>query len=187
MKDQQDNQLLPENNSGQKQSADNHSDLIETIEGQLERNPDVIQRLMERPVFRSLIVAETHNGPLPPARTLAGYEKVLPGAAERVMQMAEREQAHRHQMQVTQQKFEADLQTKAITEQLEINKTGQRYGFIISLVVLALAGVMAFTGHEVLALTLAGIDLVGLAAVFVVGRLAPGKQPAEAPSTDIEK
>lgn len=36
MKDQQDNQLLPENNSGQKQSADNHSDLIETIEGQLE-------------------------------------------------------------------------------------------------------------------------------------------------------
>lgn len=64
MKDQQDNQLLPENNAEQKQSADNHSDLIETIEGQLERNPDVIQRLMERPAFRSLIVAETHNGPL---------------------------------------------------------------------------------------------------------------------------
>lgn len=36
------------------------------------------------------------TGPLPPPSILAGYEQVLPGAAERIVSMAEKEQAHRH-------------------------------------------------------------------------------------------
>lgn len=170
MKEQQENNESQLVNS---EENDPSSELVERIEGELERNPDVIQRLMERPIIRSMIVAETHQGPLPPARTLAGYEKVLPGAAERVMQMAEKEQAHRHEMQKQHQQKDLELQSKAITEQLEINKTGQKYGFHIAIAVLLLAGLMAIMGHEAVALTLVGIDVVGLAAVFVVGRLAP--------------
>ncbi|MCL2749250.1 MAG: DUF2335 domain-containing protein [Alphaproteobacteria bacterium] len=31
----------------------------------------------------------THSGPLPAPQTLAGYEQILPGAAERIFKMAE--------------------------------------------------------------------------------------------------
>ncbi|MDD2341423.1 MAG: DUF2335 domain-containing protein [Tolumonas sp.] len=174
MKEPQENtesQLV--NNEG----TDSSNELVERIEGELERNPDVIQRLMERPIIRSMMIAETHQGPLPPARTLAGYEKVLPGAAERVMQMAEKEQAHRHEMQKQHQQKTLELQSKAVTEQLQINKTGQKYGFIIATFVLCLAGLMSIMDHQAVALALVAIDVVGLAAVFVVGRLSPKSEP----------
>lgn len=43
-----------------------------------------------------MMVRKFHSGPLPPPDDLAEYDRVLPGAAERIFQLAEREQAHRH-------------------------------------------------------------------------------------------
>ena len=40
------------------------------------------------------------QGPLPPPKQLAEFEKVHPGAAERIIQMAEREQNNRHQKEM---------------------------------------------------------------------------------------
>jgi uncharacterized membrane protein len=40
-----------------------------------------------------------HSGPLPSPQVLAGYNQALPGAADRIIQMAEREQTHRHALQ----------------------------------------------------------------------------------------
>ena len=37
-------------------------------------------------------------GPLPPPEEFAAYESTLPGSCERILQMAEREQQHRHEM-----------------------------------------------------------------------------------------
>ena len=45
------------------------------------------------------MIQKVHQGPLPDPETLGGYEQILPGAAERVMQMAEREQGHRHKLE----------------------------------------------------------------------------------------
>lgn len=36
-----------------------------------------------------------HSGPLPHPNILRGYEDILPGSAERILQMAEKEQIHR--------------------------------------------------------------------------------------------
>lgn len=36
------------------------------------------------------------SGPLPPPEILAGYDKVVNGAAERIIRMAEKEMEHRH-------------------------------------------------------------------------------------------
>lgn len=36
------------------------------------------------------------QGPMPPPTMLRGYEEITPGAADRIIAMAEREQAHRH-------------------------------------------------------------------------------------------
>lgn len=56
----------------------------------------------DRPL-QAIISAEQHYmeqavGPIPPPMMLAEYERQLPGAAERFMRMAEKEQDHRHDM-----------------------------------------------------------------------------------------
>lgn len=43
---------------------------------------------------------ESHQGPLPHPDILRLYDGVVPGLAERIVKMAEREQAHRHEMDI---------------------------------------------------------------------------------------
>lgn len=47
-----------------------------------------------QPQKENLLVqtSKFHSGPLPSPETLAGYESICPGAAERILQMAEKEQ-----------------------------------------------------------------------------------------------
>ena len=41
------------------------------------------------------------QGPLPPPEVLAGYEATLPGAADRILKLAERQAAHRQALEAT--------------------------------------------------------------------------------------
>lgn len=38
----------------------------------------------------------THSGPIPDPDTLERYNQIIPNAANRILEMAEKEQAHRH-------------------------------------------------------------------------------------------
>ena len=49
----------------------------------------------------SVLQSSTFSGPLPPPEALTQYENVLPGAAERIFQMAERELRHRQSIEGT--------------------------------------------------------------------------------------
>lgn len=49
---------------------------------------------------------QLHAGPLPDAETFARYDQILPGAADRILRMAENEQNARHK---AQEKFFTDL------------------------------------------------------------------------------
>ena len=71
------------------------------------------------PVTRQQV---SYSGPLPPADELAQYESVLPGAAERILSLAEKEAEHRHR---------AD--DKIIEKTLHFNKVGQILSFSLSL------------------------------------------------------
>jgi len=42
-------------------------------------------------------MALSFSGPLPPANQFAEYEHTLPGAADRILALAEKEMEHRHQ------------------------------------------------------------------------------------------
>lgn len=48
-------------------------------------------------VKSSVQVSETYSGPLPPPEALARYDQIVPGAAERILCMAENEMKHRHE------------------------------------------------------------------------------------------
>ena len=68
------------------------------------------------------------QGPLPPAVEFARYEEVSPGAGDRILSMAEAEQAHRHGLEKRQLKA-ADEDQRASRAQV---KRGQLFGLIVS-------------------------------------------------------
>ncbi len=100
-----------------------------------------------------------HAGPLPRAADLYEYEQVHPGLANRIVNMAEREQQHRHQ-----------IETAQVENPYRLAKYGQVYGFLALLTVLAFAAWLVAAGHPGWATAVSGLDVVGVAAVFVRGR-----------------
>ncbi len=53
----------------------------------------------EASISVSKIQQETFMGPIPHPDLLKGYEEILPGAADRILTMAENEEAHRHEIE----------------------------------------------------------------------------------------
>ena len=99
------------------------------------------------------------TGPLPPPEVLEGYDQIIPGAAERIVAMAEKEQAHSHQME-----------KDCIRFTVEEEKRGQRYGLAIAIIAITASLVVSFLGDPVTASVIGGTTVVGLTAAFVVGR-----------------
>ncbi len=84
----------------------------------------------------------------------------MENGAERLFRMAERQAEHRINMDIESLKDDNKLALR-----------GQRFGLIVVLAVLGLAGYMTYLGATWEAAAVVGIDVVGLAAVFVYSRL----------------
>ncbi|QBX86407.1 DUF2335 domain-containing protein [Enterobacter roggenkampii] len=133
----------------------------ELLINEVAKNPQVLERLMDRPELAGIMMQVTHtrSGPLPDADELARYERVSPGFAREIMDMAKAEQKHRHEH------YKAG-QSGAIWR----DRLGQ---------IFAMASVLVFAGiayemiqHEAYgwATGLLGVELVALTSVFVIGR-----------------
>ena len=129
------------------------------IEKALQENPELVTRLGQSDNFVALIHQTSFSGPLPHPDIISGYERVLPGSAERIFSMAEKEQKFRHA-----------TQEGALTGAVKRDRRGQWMGFIITMCVLLIASIFAYLGNTLFAGTLIGLDLLGLATVFVIGR-----------------
>jgi len=89
--------------------------------------PEMSRQILGPPNQPSLVAVETtlsttHSGPIPPPEIIGGYEKVLVGSADRIIRMAEKEQDHRHTVQLRGQRHQA-----------AITVLGQICAFILSL------------------------------------------------------
>lgn len=98
------------------------------------------------------------QGPLPPPEILAGYESTLPGAADRILAMAERQAAHRQALEAAV--VEGDSRRHLI---------GLAAGVVVTMSALALAGVLAYLGHSGFSALTALAPIAALAGVFVYG------------------
>lgn len=80
----------PEKNTDKSPESDQQSELIDSVKKSdiPEESKNAIVQQME--MF--------YSGPLPAPSAFGQYDKVLPGAAERILQMAEQEQTHRHEV-----------------------------------------------------------------------------------------
>lgn len=118
---------------------------------------DVLKNLPEEQ--RNIVIQaiqESFSGPLPHPRLLQGYENIKPGFAERIVVMAEKEQAHR---------FECD--DKVIDSSIKTSRRGQWMGYSIALSFGIIALVLGLMGEVVVASIIGGLDLVALVTVFV--------------------
>lgn len=91
-----------------------------------------------------------HAGPMPAPDTLDGYERVLPGSAERILRMAEKQQEGRLQLERMQLQADIDHRNEMAQIQRAVHRgsfisdyIGQAFGVIVAL---ACVGFAAYAG-----------------------------------------
>jgi len=109
-----------------------------------------------------------HRGPLPPAEQLAQYEAVQAGFAERIMRMAEKEQAHRHEM--------TDVEVR---EPFRLARRGQAFAIGSMVLVLGFGVFLVLMGYAAAGAIIVGLDLVGLVALFITGEREVKSSPED--------
>ena len=102
--------------------------------------------------------ARLHIGPLPPPDILREYDKIVPGLASTVVETFRQQSEHR--------RF---LEQKMVVDQNDLARSGQRYGFWLSLVVAVGGFALAWRGQVGGYVVLVGL-MTALASVFVVGK-----------------
>ncbi|WP_340611910.1 DUF2335 domain-containing protein [Xenorhabdus bharatensis] len=158
---------LPEN-ANEHQGSESLQDSIAVIEERLISDPAALNRILDNPNIVSVIQHKIFEfqGPIPPPSQLREYENILPGAAERLLSLAEKEQRHRH-----------DMDNKIVDGGMSKDRRGQWMGLGLALLILCGAFYFASSGEIGFASLLVTLDLVGLVAVFVLGRYL--KQPPD--------
>ena len=99
-----------------------------------------------------------HQGPLPTPSVLHEYDNVLPGAAERIICMAEEQAKHRQ-----------ELEKAVIESDIKDSKIGLYLGFIIGVVAIISGTVCIVQGQTIAGGVIGGSAVPGLTAVFVYG------------------
>ncbi|MFE1574143.1 DUF2335 domain-containing protein [Comamonas odontotermitis] len=84
-------------------------------------------------------VTTAHSGPLPAPETLAGYDQVLPGAAERILCMAEKQQESRIVLEEAQLNADINHRNEMVANQRRVHTgafisdyIGQALGFLVA-------------------------------------------------------
>jgi len=116
----------------------------------------------------SVEVTTAFQGPLPSPEILQGFENVLPGAAERIITMAEKEQANRHNIE----------QKLSIASILSI-ASGIACAFLSVIIIGFLIHQAIEKGDTVVAVTLSSTSLVSVVSMFIWFRKEKIKQKNE--------
>jgi uncharacterized membrane protein len=134
--------------------------------------PEPLRAVLSQPGIPPQVVSMTlaafsasWSGPLPPAEQIRAYEEVLPGSANRILSMAEGQQAHRH-----------ELEKLTIKEATNRSWWGLRLGFVLAVMIIAVGAAAIFTGHTPEGLTAILTPTAILAGVFVYGRREQAKE-----------
>lgn len=115
------------------------------------------------------------SGPLPPPGVLIGYEHALKGAADRIFAMAERQEAHRHDME----KAALDINREQIRNGVRITYVGQASAVVVSMTAILGSVYLAAVGQSAAGVIGVLGSLATLAGVFIVDRLARPKRSNE--------
>jgi uncharacterized membrane protein len=115
----------------------------------------VVDRLM-------VTISERFSGPLAHPAHLEAYERIVPGSAKRLMDMAEGEQGHRHRSERFGERFEAIY-----------SMAGLICGFVIGSALVIGGVIVALYDHEWVGGMFVAASAVGMVSAFIRGRDRP--------------
>ena len=110
-------------------------------------------------------VSQSFSGPLPHPDVLRQFNEVVPGAAERIIKMAEEQSAHRK-----------ELEKKVIDSDISRSKWGQILGFIIAITGLGVSAMVSVYGNALAGGIIGVGTLVSLVGVFMYGSKTRSKE-----------
>jgi uncharacterized membrane protein len=113
-------------------------------------------------------VSESFSGPLPSPQLLERYDVIVPGAAERIIVMAEKQLEHRQ-----------DLERMVVASNTQSQTQGLWLGFILAMVVVVSGAFLIYHGHDVYGLAAIISALAALVGVFVYGKYRQKKDLKE--------
>lgn len=102
---------------------------------------------------------EEYSGPIPHPSHLGNYEKILPGSADRILKMAERQSMHRQ-----------DNQTKIVDFEIKFRGRGQIFGFILAFAGIIGGFVLVLSDKDVIGLSVLIGSLATLILAFLYGK-----------------
>ena len=104
------------------------------------------------------IIEQTFSGPLPPPSALAEYNNVVPGAAERIIKMAEEQGDHRR-----------SLEKKALDTDSRNSFCGVIFAFMLGMTAIIMGGIVALRGQTLSGAFFGGSGLAALVGAFIYG------------------
>jgi len=119
-------------------------------------------------IIASAIEISRFSGPLPPPEELAKYDRILPGAADRIIRMAEQQSVHRQ-----------NLETVVIGANATTQKWGLACAFVIAMSAVWGGIWISLKGMSGAGLTTIIGALAALVGVFVYGKSQQKKELAE--------
>lgn len=120
---------------------------------------------------------EQFSGPMPHPGQLAKYEEICPGAADRMLRMAEAEAEHRR-----------SCEARVVEAQIADNdrwhdesKRGQICALAIVIVAIVAGSAVAYSGHPVAGSVISGSSVTAIVGIFIAGRRRSEEKKPETP------
>ncbi len=111
--------------------------------------------------------AASFSGPLPPPGVLRSYNEIVPGAADRIITMAESQQSHRQR-----------LERAVIEENCKSQSRGLNFGFVISMTVIIGGFFLIHEGKDTTGIIAVIGALGSLVGLFILGKRKQSKELA---------
>jgi len=108
------------------------------------------------------------SGPIPPPQFLAEYNKIVPGSAEIIINMAKEQATHRQ-----------ELEKKVINSDIDNSKKGLWFGFIIGMTGIIIGAFIIYAGQVIAGSIISGGTLATLVGTFVYGSQGRKKEREE--------
>lgn len=143
--------------------------------GTTKRKKETIQKVETHAPTQNSSFSISHvaitSGPLPDAASFASYEKTTPGAGERLLCMAEKEQRHRHECE----NLAIEMQKKRDESRYNIERRGQWFALIVALFMLGIGALLVYTGHPLCGTFISGGTIIGVVSSFLHNRSSQNK------------
>ena len=139
-------------------------------DNELENVHQTINKLPEekRELLVEQMMSISYSGPIPHPSDFQQYESVLPGAADRILSMAEKQLEHRQ-----------TLEKSVILSDVENSKRGQWFGFIIALVCTIGGFILIALNKDAIGLSVVIGSIATLAGLFIYGQKSDARERKE--------